>query len=122
MHDLVARLRTQGVVVHRLGADWAGPAEAFRVDSLEAAQTAFEGHRTVTVHGRWEPRTVHPTTGWYYVSTDQRLGVFAAYLLDPGSDDGYATWNYFDRELEPGSDGPITRVRTALPVAMTLVD
>ncbi len=114
-------LRTQGVLVNRLGAGWQGEAEAFTVDSVAVAPFVFEGHRTVTVLGRWAARSASATAGWYYVSTDQRLGVFAAYLLEPGSEDGYATWNYLDRDLRRSEEAPILRLRARLAIPMTLV-
>lgn len=120
--QLVERLRIQGVLVARLGSDWRGEAEAFTVDSLGVAPFVFEGHRTVTVTGRWTPRTAEARAGWYYVSTDQRLGVFAAYLLEPASEDGYTTWNLLDRDLRKGQESPILRVRRIPRVPMTLVE
>jgi hypothetical protein len=56
------------------------------------------------------------------VSTDQRLGVFAAYLLEPGSEDGYATWNLLDRDLRKGQEVPILRVSRAPGVSLILVE
>jgi hypothetical protein len=97
-------------------------AEAFTVDSLAVAPFIFEGHRTIAVTGRWTERQASIPAGWYYVSTEQRLGVFAAYLLEPGSEDGYATWNYLDRDLRRGEEAPLLRVRSAPRLAMTLVE
>jgi Zinc carboxypeptidase len=119
---LVAMLRTQGVLVSRLGNDWRGEAEIFTVDSVAVAPFVFEGHRIVTVTGRWAPQDTEVNSGWYYVSTDQRLGVFAAYLLEPASEDGYATWNYLDRDLRRGAKAPVLRVRAPLQVPMSLVE
>jgi hypothetical protein len=56
------------------------------------------------------------------VSTDQRLGAFAAYLLEPASEDGYATWNYLDRDLGVGRDAPVLRVGGVPDVSMVLVE
>jgi hypothetical protein len=120
--QLVALLRAQGVVVSRLGQGWSGEVEAFTVDSLQAAAGVFEGHRAVTVAGRWSPRATELKAGWYYISTEQRLGVFAAYLLEPSSEDGYATWNYLDRDLAKGQEAPVLRVREALHVPMVVVE
>jgi hypothetical protein len=119
---LAALLRAQGVVVERLTAPWLGEAEAFTVDSLQAAPFLFEGHRTVTVAGRWRPRPTEVGAGWFYVTTAQRDGVFAACLLEPASEDGLATWNYLDRDLRIGADAPILRVRAPLRVPMTQVE
>lgn len=109
--EIVDLLRLQGVVVQRLGRDWQGEAEAFQIDSLTAARNPFEGHRTVSLEGNWRPRDGAAAAGWYYVTTAQRLGVFAAYLLEPASEDGLVTWNFLDRDLRPGREYPFLRVR-----------
>lgn len=118
---LVPLLRNQGVLVERLTTGWSGEVEAFRADSVQTAPFNFEGHRPVTLKGRWNARPASLTAGWYYVSTDQRLGVLASVLLEPGSEDGYATWNFFDRELRPNSELPVLRVRAPLAVPRDLV-
>ncbi len=120
--ELVELLRRYGVVVQRLTGPWRGTVEGFRVDSLEAAAQVFEGHRTVTVQGRWVPRDAEIGAGWYAVTTDQRLGVFAAYLLEPASEDGFATWNFLDRELARGREAPVLRVRQPVAAPMVLAD
>jgi len=108
---LAQLLRGHGVRVARLGAGWEGPTEGFRVDSVIAATGAFEGHREVRVEGRWQPRATSVTAGWFLVSTSQRLGLLAAYLLEPASEDGFVTWNLFDRDLRRGRDAPVLRTR-----------
>ena len=119
--DIVDLLRRQGVVVQRLSASWHGGAEVFGLDSLTAAPFAFEGHRTVTLDGHWAPRDTAAEAGWYYVATAQRQGVFAAYLLEPASEDGFVTWNFLDRSLRRGGEYPLLRVRSPLAVEMLLV-
>jgi hypothetical protein len=37
--------------------------------------------------------------------------------LEPASEDGLATWNLLDRELQPHAAYPIVRVRAPLNVA-----
>lgn len=111
---LVPLLRNQGIVVERLNAPWDGEVEAFRPESVQVAPFTFEGHRNVTLKGKWTARPGSFTPGWYYVSTDQRLGVLASVLLEPASEDGYLTWNFFDRELRPNSEVPVLRVRSPI--------
>lgn len=118
---LVAALRRHGVIVSQVRSAWRGEGEAFRVDSLVVAPGVFEGHRNVTAEGRWLPREVSATAGWYLVSTDQRLGVLAAYLLEPASEDGFVTWNFLDRDMRRGADAPVLRVRRLPPVLTRLV-
>ncbi len=106
-------LRRQGVAVDSLTALWRGPVQVFAVESLTVGPL-FEGHRTVQAEGRWtgEPRDTAITAGWYLVATTQPLGVLAAYLLEPASEDGVVTWNLLDREIQPGNTYPILRLRS----------
>jgi hypothetical protein len=109
---VVRLLRHHGIRVARLRHSWQGTAEAFEVDSLTVSRRAFQGHRMVRLEGEWKPRTGwEAAPGWYFVPTAQRLGVLAAYLLEPASADGVATWNLLERDLRPGRDSPILRVR-----------
>ncbi len=108
--EVAELLRRQGVVVERLAEGWQGDAQRFRVDSLAAVPYVFEGHRTVTVEGAWQEAGPYDApAGTFLVRTDQPLGTLAAYLLEPASEDGYATWNCFDRALAPRGLAPVAR-------------
>jgi hypothetical protein len=117
---LAELLRAQGIEVRRILSAWQGSVEAFRVDSI-VVEPLFEGHRPIRVEGGWRVRATALEPGWFLVGTDQRLGVFAAYLLEPASEDGLATWNFLDRDLRRGQDAPVLRVWTQLPVATELL-
>ena len=110
LRHIVELLRAQGIAVDSLTSESRLAAEEFTVDSLTAGPL-FEGHRTVQVEGRWSPRSSDTLAapGWYTVSTRQPLGVLAAYLLEPASEDGVVTWNLLDRELQPRTPYPILR-------------
>jgi hypothetical protein len=118
---VVELLRRQGVAVAVLNHPWQARVEAFAVDSVIVGPL-FEGHRTVQAEGSWsrEPRDTALSGGWYLVSTDQRLGMLAAYLLEPASEDGVVTWNLLDRELTGGSPYPILRLRISPDVPATM--
>lgn len=118
---LVRLLLEQGIVVGRVTGTWEGEAEKFRIDSVTPARGVFEGHRAVTVEGAWAGQDGKAGPGWYYVPTAQRLGVLAAYLLEPESEDGFATWNYLDRDLRPRGEYPVIRLRHPLAGGMELV-
>ncbi len=110
--ELAVLLRRQGLAVARLVAPWTGSAERFTIDTIVVGPL-FEGHRTVQAEGRWDEATpVTASAGWLLVSTRQPLGVLAAYLLEPASEDGLVTWNLLDRELQPHAAYPIVRLRT----------
>jgi len=113
LRSVVDLLRRQGVEVDSLTEPWRGPVQAFAVESLTVGPL-FEGHRTVQAEGRWsdEAKDTAITAGWYLVSTTQPLGVLAAYLLEPASEDGVVTWNLLDREIQPGTAFPLLRLRS----------
>ncbi len=73
----------------------------------------------VRVEGEWRPRPGwQGAADWYFVPTAQRLGILAAYLLEPASADGVAAWNLLDRDLRQGRDSPILRVRQQMETPM----
>jgi hypothetical protein len=122
LHEIVELLRRQGIVVESLAKPWRAAANDFQIDSI-SVQPLFEGHRTVQVEGRWRTESFDTAlvAGWYLLRTDQPLGVLASYLLEPASDDGVVTWNFLDRELQPGARYPILRLRDSPRVPATAV-
>ena len=119
--ELVSLLQAHGIVVERLRNPWLGNSEVFTVDSVSAARFVFEGHRTVTVEGRWSPGLDSARAGSFYVPASQQLGVLAAYLLEPASEDGVVTWGFLDRTLRPRTAYPIRRVRQPLVADLEVV-
>ena len=115
LQTVVELLRRQGIVVTALPDGWKAPAEAFVIDSVRRSRNRFEGHNALLAEGRW---TADSTTGsgpWYLVSTTQPLGMLAAYLLEPGSEDGVVAWNFLDADVVAGGSYPIRRLRRPLP-------
>jgi dipeptidyl-peptidase-4 len=112
LRSVVDLMRHQGVEVDSLTQPWRGPAQAFSVGSL-TVDSLFEGHRSVQAEGRWTGEAVDTavSAGWYLVAIAQPLGVLAAYLLEPASEDGVVTWNLLDREIQPHRPYPILRLR-----------
>jgi dipeptidyl-peptidase 4 len=111
-------LRRHGITVEHPRGRVAGPLETFIVDSV-VRDPLFEGHRPVRLEGRWSEGKAMATAGWYLVRTAQPLGVLAAYLLEPASEDGVVTWNLLDAELSAGRPYPILRSRRAISAAAT---
>lgn len=109
--EVAALLRAQGIEVRRITTAWSAPTEVFQLDSV-VPEPLFEGHRTTRVEGKWGPGTSSMPAGWFMVLTDQPLGLFAATLLEPASEDGLVTWNFFDRNLRRGQPAPVLRMRT----------
>jgi hypothetical protein len=122
LHQVVGLLRRQGIVLESLTQPWRASANLFRIDSV-AVQPLFEGHRTAQAEGRWltAPIDTALIAGWHVLRTDQALGVLAAYLLEPASEDGVVTWNLLDRELQAGATYPILRLHRSPRVPATAV-
>jgi hypothetical protein len=114
---VAALLQRHGIAVNRLTSTWRGMAERFIIDSVIVGER-FEGHRPVTLEGRWgQATTADAAPGWCVVSTDQPLGLLAAYLLEPASEDGVVTWNFLDGQLAGGGAYPILRSRRPVRAA-----
>jgi hypothetical protein len=109
-------LRRHGITVERLRRRVAGPLESFTVDSV-ARDPLFEGHHPVRLEGHWSEGKETAAAGWYLVRTAQTLGLLAAYLLEPASEDGVVTWNLLDAGLSPGGPYPILRSRRGVSAA-----
>ena len=108
--EAVALLRLHGIRVERSDSAWAARGEGFVIDSITTAPRAFQGHHEVRLKGRWERGLQALPPKSFIVSTAQPLGALIVYLLEPESDDGFTTWNLFDRDLQKGGRFPVTRI------------
>ncbi len=97
---IAEQLIKQGVKVDKMEKDETFSGEIFMVDKFDRAPRKFEGHNMASAEGRFEPATkmVHP--GDYKVDMAQPLANLIFYMLEPQSDDGLLTWNFFDAYLD----------------------
>ena len=103
-------LQAHGVRMTRLEAPERRTVAIDRVAALTRSGRRFEGHNLVEITAttpRTEAREI--PAGTWVVPTAQPLGTLAAYLLEPRSDDGLATWNFLDDQIGPDRDFPIMR-------------
>jgi dipeptidyl-peptidase 4 len=112
----VETLQRHGIVVEELREDLELDVQIYRVEKTTTAERVFQKHnlRTVDVARRDESRR-YPV-GTVLVRTEQKLGMLAAYLLEPQAEDGLATWNFFDDGLADGKDFPVVRVAKSVPI------
>jgi hypothetical protein len=104
-------LRLHGIAVDRLGAAASAQVAVFTVDTIARSGHPFEGHDETTLAGRWLADAGRSLpAGTFVVRAGQPLGILAAYLLEPESDDGLTTWNALDAFLSPGKEFPIVRI------------
>ena len=107
---VVTLLRLHGVRVDRSDSTWTARGETFTIDSIITASRAFQGHHEVRLKGTWQRGLQPLPPKSFIVSTAQPRGVLIVYILEPESDDGFTTWNFFDADLKKGGRFPVTRI------------
>jgi len=107
---VVTLLRLHGIRVDRSDTLWTARGESFVIDSIVTAQRPFQGHHEVRLKGHWERGLQTLPSKSFVVSTAQPRGALIVYLLEPESDDGFATWNLFDNRLQKGGRFPVKRI------------
>jgi hypothetical protein len=107
---VVTLLRLHGIRVDRSDSAWTARGESFFIDSIITSPRPFQGHHEVRLKGRWERGLQVLPPRSFIVSTAQPRGTLVVYLLEPESDDGFSTWNLFDRSLKKGGRFPVTRI------------
>lgn len=94
-------LKNHGVIIEKLASPGALPVEEFEISNLKASERLNQGHHTNVISGKYVPVNMNFAEGTIVIKTSQPLARLAAYLLEPQSNDGLATWNFFDRYLVP---------------------
>jgi len=107
---VVTLLRLHGIRVDRSDSAWIARGESFTVDSIITSPRVFQGHHEVRLKGTWQRGIQGLAPRSFIVSTAQPRGALAVYLLEPESDDGFTTWNFFDQDLKKGGRYPVIRV------------
>lgn len=97
--DILDLLETHGIEVGRLDRETALEVDRFNVTSFEGREMPYQGHYMTRIDGEFETVTETFPEGTYYVQTAQPMGNLAAHLLEPQSNDGLVTWNFFDRYI-----------------------
>jgi hypothetical protein len=111
----IETLGRHGIAVEPLAKDVEADVEVYRLGKVTTAAKAFQGHKLVTVEAKARPEKRRLPGGSVVVRTEQPLGTLAAFLLEPESEDGLCTWNFFDAAQPEGSDYPVLRLPAALP-------
>ena len=100
------KLKEHGIEVATLEEATIFEGEKFWISEFSQA-AEYQGHTMTTVNGRFERTRAEFLRGSFVVDLAQPLAYLAFYLLEPESDDGLTTWNYFDGIIERAaqSDG-----------------
>ena len=105
----LARLRLHGFRLDPFRTDQSA-LQRFVVDSVTRAARPFQGHVEARIFGRWMNASGPAVREPIQVSAAGRSRLLS-YLLDPESDDGFATWDLFASRLSAGTY-PVLRART----------
>lgn len=99
MKSIVEHLRKQGIKVTQLNRRKKATGEVFMIRELKNAKRKFEGHHMTLVKGKYVAANRTFKKGDYWIDMAQPLTNLAFYMLEPQSDDGLVTWNFFDQYL-----------------------
>lgn len=97
---VIAALEIHGVKVERLTRAKSFSGESFTIKTHQTAARKFEGHHMATVTGSFKKASRRFKPGDYVIDLAQPLANLIFYMLEPESDDGFVTWNFFDDYLK----------------------
>ena len=109
LEEILTRLAAHGIALEPAEATPVD-VEAFRIDSVRTAERPFQGRNEQSLFGRYEPGQVTPASGDMWARADQPLGRLLFSLVEPQSDDGFASWGFLADRLSAGGLYPILRV------------
>jgi Zinc carboxypeptidase len=107
---VVDKIRQHGIVVEELTAPLTTEVSSYLVEAIVRAAKPFQGHSEVSLKGTYSTEKTTIPAGSRVVRLAQPLGLLAAYLLEPESDDGLTNWNFLDRWLEVGKPAPVRKI------------
>lgn len=97
--SIVQHLRMMGATVTQLDKKTEFKGEKFVIEKFTKATRKFEGHQMASAEGNYIPEIFTANKGDYMVDLAQPLANLIFYALEPQSDDGLLTWNFFDHYL-----------------------
>jgi hypothetical protein len=106
----IDKLVQHGVQLEELAEPLTTDAEVYRIESVRYANNPFQGHKTVRLETTPQRSSRTFPAGSIVVRTGQKLGNLVVYLLEPQSEDGLTTWNFFDDALRDGATFPAERL------------
>jgi Zinc carboxypeptidase len=114
---VVDKIRQHGIRVEELTASLDAEVTSFVVDAINKSQKPFQGHNEVKLKGSYTAEKTKLAPGTRVVRLAQPLGILAAYLLEPESDDGLTNWNFTDQWLDVGKPAPVRKIMTNVKMA-----
>jgi dipeptidyl aminopeptidase/acylaminoacyl peptidase len=112
----VENLQRHGIEVDELREDIELDVQAYQILQIHRNRYAFQRHRLDSVRVAAHKESRRLPAGTILVRTGQPLGDLIVYLLEPESEDGLCTWNFFDAGLAEGEDYPVLRLESPVPI------
>ncbi|MBL7761006.1 MAG: M14 family metallopeptidase [Sediminibacterium sp.] len=97
---IAAHLKQQGAVVVQADKKQVYSGEVFLIEKFSKSPRKFEGHQMASAEGRYQQKEFAVQKGDFIIDLAQPLANLIFYTLEPQSDDGLLTWNFFDEYLE----------------------
>lgn len=114
-------LKLHGIQISEIDGNVTGVAsEAMVISKFDQARGAFQGHKLITLEGKWKPST-DPISG-YFVRTGQPLGLLVFDLIQPDSVDGLTAWGAFGESFPIDSVHPVLRVSMPVRLKVKKID
>jgi len=110
------KLQQHGIKVDQLREDIELDVEVYPVDEVKHQVQPFQKHNLLSLEATATPDSRQFPAGTILVRTGQPLGSLIVYLLEPMSQDGLGTWNFFDSDLTKGSEYPVVRLPSPVPM------
>ncbi|OEK07154.1 M14 family metallopeptidase [Roseivirga misakiensis] len=98
--DIAQHLKNHGVEVVELTKNTRAKGEVYTATKLNRAARPFEKHKMATIEGSFQAANKKFGKGDYWIDLAQPLANLIFYLLEPESDDGLVTWNFFDQYFD----------------------
>ncbi len=100
-HDVIRRLKLNGVIMQQLKHDTTIKVAYYMVDDYKSMNKAYEKHhRNYDIHLNTKIDSIHFLKGDYIIYTDQIANRYIIETLEPLSDDSFFSWNFFDAVLQ----------------------
>ncbi|HKJ06456.1 MAG TPA: M14 family metallopeptidase [Flavobacteriaceae bacterium] len=93
---IIIHLKKHGIKVEKLKKSKTVLGEDFLATNIQHNSREFEGHFMVNLEGDFVKTSKTFIAGDYYIDMAQPLTNLIFYMLEPQSDDGLVTWNFFD--------------------------
>ena len=107
---IVQKCLQHGIVVEELTSELTTEVECLKITAIVRSKRKFQGHFETKLEGEYRNEEVTFPRGTILVRTSQPLGALVCYLLEPESEDGLVTWNFFDANLEEGKSFPVYKL------------